>query len=226
MTPSEREEIEKVYQRREDDCFRACVATILGISYESINEPDIKLPTSEWLQAWRIYLNSLGFDICFFNYSVMDEWLPKGYSIGVGVSPRGKDHAVICLDGKPFFDPYKNSSGFPDKFDCYGIITLIKPFELVGKAILTQVEKARAESEKEIFRLNLEIKKLKSFQLTPENINLAYEARKDAIEECAKIVKDRADSWLFGVNKITNEIKMEIEFLYKQIRNKLEKEWP
>jgi hypothetical protein len=134
-----REEMEKVYQKRDDDCFRACIATILGISYESINEPDIKLPTSDWLQGWRVYLNSLGFDICFFHYAVMDEWLPKGYSIGVGISPRGKDHAVICLDGKPFFDPYKNSSGFPEKFDSYGIITLIKPF------YLTQVEKARDE---------------------------------------------------------------------------------
>ena len=123
-----------VYQRRDDDCFRACVATILGISYDDIDEPDINLETDKWLHAWRLFLNSKGFDICFFNYAVMDEWMPKGYTIGIGKSPRGKDHAIICLDGKPFFDPFKNSTGYPEKFDSYGIITLINPFSAQKQA--------------------------------------------------------------------------------------------
>ncbi len=35
--------------------------------------------------------------------------VPAGWSIGSGKSPRGDwDHSIVCLDGKPFFDPHKS----------------------------------------------------------------------------------------------------------------------
>lgn len=150
MNPSEGvREIEKemIYQRRDDDCFRACVANLLGVAYESLSdEPDINLPTDEWLQGWRKVLNIRGFDILFFSYRVNDEWQPKGFSIGVGISPRGKDHAVICLDGKPYFDPYQNSTGFPESFSSYGLITFMDLRNTLTQAEKRGFERAREEA--------------------------------------------------------------------------------
>lgn len=137
------ESLNLVYQKRDDDCFRACISTLLSIPYEEIKEPDIKLPTDKWLQEWRLFLNSNGYDIIFLSYTAHDEWMPRGYSIGIGISPRGKDHAVICLDGKPFFDPYQNSTGFPDSFSSYGLISLINP-----SSLRTELEVYKAALEK------------------------------------------------------------------------------
>jgi len=124
----------KVYQRRDDDCFRACVATITGQPYESFDdEPDIKLPTDEWLQEWRKVLQKRGFDIVFFSYKVNDEWQPKGLSIGVGKSPRGKEHAVVCMDGKPYFDPFPNSTGFPESLESFGMLLTMNPAALTPR---------------------------------------------------------------------------------------------
>lgn len=113
--------MKKVYMKHSNDCYTACLATVLGLPYESVprffNDDDSLV--AEWDETLTTFLDPLGYQIvtvdvgegsCFLNGL-------KGYQIVAGLSytpehrERGNLHAVIYKDGKLYHDPKPDPAG-------------------------------------------------------------------------------------------------------------------
>lgn len=97
----------KVMQRKQDDCLVACLATLLDIEYETI--PDFQETPDQWLNVLRSFTNSLNYDFELLN-EIPLSYLKGKKVIGVGPSPRpgsDKTHAVIVDENlNVIHDPY------------------------------------------------------------------------------------------------------------------------
>lgn len=92
----------KIFQRRNNDCIKCCIATIFDMSYEEAFDP---IGTKDWFRELTDWCKSRGYfpqvidpGVGCIRYSM--EWLIELYQpdrlIGVGPSPRGDyDHAVV-----------------------------------------------------------------------------------------------------------------------------------
>lgn len=97
-----------VEQVRQDDCFSACVASILELPLEEVAYfPTQDLEVDAWMTAWVLWLDERGYDL--YGGIVHPFWKrPEGYWILSAESPRldGKNHAVVCKDGEIVWDPH------------------------------------------------------------------------------------------------------------------------
>lgn len=113
----------KIFQRDNDDCLRACVATVLGVTYEQApdlaHDPDWKSKLYDWskINGWHME----------FIYSFKDfSELKNKRLIGIGPSPRSTEHnyfthAVIIDDN---FNVVHDPSILPgDMKEIYAVIT-------------------------------------------------------------------------------------------------------
>lgn len=99
-----------VEQIRPDDCFSACVASILELPIDAVGYFPHAGSPAEWTNNWVHWLDERGFDlyggIIKADRSYPDP-LPRGYWILSAASPRTDvNHAVVCLDDKIVWDPH------------------------------------------------------------------------------------------------------------------------
>ena len=135
-----------VLQRRvspvDGDCFRASVATLLGLSYEDV--PDIRyhgvtapVPgvdrgpvedehASVWWSQWMDWFRERNMALMQVRADVNGRvWCPPGTaSLGLVVSPRGCAHSVVCVDDVVAWDPSPHQ-------DSYDLLLLSLTFLIV-----------------------------------------------------------------------------------------------
>ncbi len=91
----------------EGNCLCACIASLLEIPIDSIPNPkchDWQNEINKWLIANHdVYLLTARIN------GVLPMIFKKGLVIGVGKTPSGLDHAVICCGDKIIFDPLPGS---------------------------------------------------------------------------------------------------------------------
>jgi hypothetical protein len=120
-------------------CWVACIAGLTNLDHDelvalipSAVSTDADQSGHEFRAAFTDYANAVnrfmrgrGWRLAYVGPDI-----PRGYSIGCGKSPRGFDHAVICLDGKVVWDPHPSRAG----------VERVTSFEVVVP-ILGQVDK-------------------------------------------------------------------------------------
>jgi len=104
----------KQHQQRNDDCVRACVATILELPIESV--PNFVAERGcVWLDRLREWLLPRGLTAINVSFSDSDE-PGLGILCGAGgAGPRGCDHEVVWRDGEVVWDPYPGGGGLVGK---------------------------------------------------------------------------------------------------------------
>lgn len=105
-----------VYGRTNKDCLRACLASILELEYEEIPYVDPDLPTDDFWKEYRIILNQFGFEMVLIDADSIRSHGLKGFSIGIGKTSKGIDHAVICFNGEIRLDPSLSDMEAPEQY--------------------------------------------------------------------------------------------------------------
>lgn len=114
-----------VFQTRfgdpEGNCLMAAVASILGVPLDDC--PDLyeheKRDRNWWLTLERWLLRDHHFAPIW-----CVEYVPAGYSVISGNSPRGLRHSCVALDGKLVHDPHPEGAGLVEG-SVRGYITLV-----------------------------------------------------------------------------------------------------
>ena len=113
--------------RTKNDCYTACLATLLNIPYKKVPrffDNDNNL-IDDWDTRLNNFLNNIGYQHLVFNTSLHMIKRIKGMCIVSGVSytqehrDKGHYHAVIYKDGSLYHDPKPNPEGeiIPDEID-------------------------------------------------------------------------------------------------------------
>lgn len=100
-----------VSQTEGNDCFRACVASILAIPITDLPIPPRILTDENWpeyVDSLKNIVRNLGFELFTVDYE-NDYDRPRGFSIASYPSPNNPDsdvlHAVVALNGVVYWDP-------------------------------------------------------------------------------------------------------------------------
>lgn len=97
-------------QSLDNDCLRACVASILAVPLESLPTPPDEFTDENWAEyhlSLRTAVRLHGFDLLTLK-SLEGGFIANGYSIASFPTPRDSNgglHAVILKDGEFLFDP-------------------------------------------------------------------------------------------------------------------------
>lgn len=104
-----------VYQEEHGECLRACIASIFELELEAV--PVLHTLDDEvWYGVYRNYVRTFGVDVITIDTSkgvkvCGDLWVPPGYHIISGPSPRGDfHHAIVGYQGKPVHDPCRGGN--------------------------------------------------------------------------------------------------------------------
>jgi hypothetical protein len=108
-----------VHDMTDGDCFRACVASIFELP---IDVPP-NFCGSDWWSRWQAWMRPRNIALVRFDDS---EYRPPGYSIAT-VSYPTWDHAIVCLDGVPVFDPYCGEPRTDYNFKEWTVFILLDP---------------------------------------------------------------------------------------------------
>lgn len=113
----------KAYQIKDNDCFSACVASILEVPVEEV--PNLHEVGQEGLLA---YLNAWGYTlITVYQEGNPHDWnlfldsVKSGYYIGSIYKDDGKYHAVVFHNGEIWHDPDRNARPYTYKIDCISV---------------------------------------------------------------------------------------------------------
>jgi hypothetical protein len=100
--------------QREDGCYAACLATILGVPLDEVPHPSAwELMQNHWHEyANRVHqwLQQRG----YFRVWIPKFWEPAGLSVVHGTSPRAIGHCVVACDGRMVHDPYPSGGGLTE----------------------------------------------------------------------------------------------------------------
>lgn len=127
----------KVFMRHKNDCYTACLATVLGLEYEQVprffDDEDVML--GDWQEMVAAFLNSRGYQVVelIVNPNLLRDL--KGLYIAAGPSytperrAKGEFHAVVYKDGALWHDPKPNPIGViePEVIDL--IVPIFQPEE-------------------------------------------------------------------------------------------------
>lgn len=94
------------------DCWRACIATILGLASEDV--PHFVQDSEDlWLEATVDWLAERGFALLHIAEDDLVSWLGEPLWIKTGESPRGPAlrHAVVMRGGSLWHDPHPSREG-------------------------------------------------------------------------------------------------------------------
>ncbi len=110
----------------EGNCFQACIASILEIPIEDV--PGRQGTTEDEDRAIRDWLREqYGMGFACTSVARDWDWVPPGYSILVGASPRGYwHHTVVCLDGEMVHDPHPDGTFVTSRAEWY-VFTVLDP---------------------------------------------------------------------------------------------------
>lgn len=101
-------------------CYQAAVAALMDLPLEEV--PNfIEYADDVWYSIFCDFIRDKGFEYAW-SYEV-----PKGYSIGSGISPRARKdkkitHAVICFDGEIVHDVHPDRTGLIGPINYYETI--------------------------------------------------------------------------------------------------------
>ncbi len=105
-----------VYQDRRDNCFQACLASILELPLDAV--PDVMPPFDDaWLVRLIEWLEPRGWTaLLITSWEEPHEWDDGIWMIAGGLSPRSEGdevtmHAVVWKDGKCIHDPWHEGGG-------------------------------------------------------------------------------------------------------------------
>lgn len=140
--------MKKVFQTKKDDCFRACIASILGCFIDKI--PDFtKNGHENFHNEWSSWEKDQGLLLLDVELSKDAIERMKGIAmIAVGKSPRNDfDHAVIVKNNKLIHDPHKdgNGIGIEGKIKYYTLILNKDPSLPVCPICLEKMVKSRIQ---------------------------------------------------------------------------------
>jgi len=114
-----------IYQHTDDDCLRACVASILEVSYKTVPH-FIRESENLWLDKLNKWIST--YNIVCINISYWSDYksiFKDIYMIAAGQSKRfpDLDHAVVYYNGKEVHDPGKNTGivGNPEYFIIFAL---------------------------------------------------------------------------------------------------------
>ena len=118
-----------VLQAHPDDCVSAGVASLFGVSLESVP----RFSAESWGDELDDWLASRGFG--FINVRFPDDQkrgIPSGYTIGAVATTSGRHpgsfmHCVICLDGMIVWDPLMGEQPGTERAEEYTIIYRLRP---------------------------------------------------------------------------------------------------
>jgi len=102
---------EAVFQRKHDECLRACVSFLLGIPYDEL--PDVSAAddsTDDFWSAWVDWGRQRGKEL-FFYYDGMPaatEWI----AVVPSLNQPGKDHAVVMQRARLVHDPVSHGERY------------------------------------------------------------------------------------------------------------------
>jgi len=94
------------------DCFRACVASVLGVESGAVphflHDGGGTFP-DDWMNRFVQWAESRGFIPYEFSASIIT---PPGYYIATGKSPRfDVGHSVVMRNGRVVWDPHPSRDG-------------------------------------------------------------------------------------------------------------------
>ena len=119
----------QVEQKKSDDCFSACLASILELSLDDV--PNFAVDHEDWLGALTAWLAPMNLGAVFIEFN---EGLqtPSGYAVLTAKSPRGNfDHAVVCHDGVIAWDPSPNRKQGVLEWKYWTLLTVLDPMKPV-----------------------------------------------------------------------------------------------
>jgi hypothetical protein len=124
-----------IRMQRIDDCWRACLASILEIPYEETPYLGTKEDLDpQWFEKSLEFINSKG--LHYIEFKLGDDLEEtkkkalKGFHMIIGESKLypGNKHCCIGLDGKLIFDPSsKEGAGIIEGTETYGLFTSMNP---------------------------------------------------------------------------------------------------
>lgn len=110
---NKRVEMARVVMRTDGDCFRCCVATVLGLAYEdvpSFNEPE----EDQWIKNLSMWCLYRGIRMLLFlphEGTIWAHFHSHGLWIAGGPGPRGIPHAVVYDGPTMCHDPHESGEG-------------------------------------------------------------------------------------------------------------------
>jgi hypothetical protein len=93
------------------NCLAASAASILEIPLEVAEaHGELRTGPDQWADLCKL-AHRYGYDLEFVQNRATPWRRPRGYQIGAGVSPRGRNHACVFLDGELVHDPHPSGGG-------------------------------------------------------------------------------------------------------------------
>lgn len=106
------------------NCWSACVASLLELPIE-----DVPYFLDDWPEKFNRWIEARG----FYAVTIADErFVPGGYCIIGGHSPRGIPHAVVGCRDRIVHDPHPSREGLVVREDC----TLLIPIDPARQCVL------------------------------------------------------------------------------------------
>lgn len=98
------------------DCLRACVASILELKLKDVPH-FVDIP--DWEEAFHSFLGKFDLEPLEIEIGYLADaqekqqipYIPSGYHIINGISPRGISHSVVGYKGNLAFDPHPDGTG-------------------------------------------------------------------------------------------------------------------
>jgi hypothetical protein len=111
------------------NCMAACIASILELPLEGM--PNYHSDGDAWYHDWQTWLER--YNVQLLTFADGGDWLPTGYSILSGQSPRhDKNHAVVCFNGEIVHDPHPDGTGVRDRRE-WTVFTVYDPALMVTR---------------------------------------------------------------------------------------------
>ena len=137
--------MKKYFMQHSNDCYTACIATLLQVPYELVprfmndNNETVDLDGNlepDWHTVVMKFFNKAGLGLLYLNTNEQHIKTMPGYIIVTGLSytpgmrEKGIYHSVIYKDGELWHDPKPNPTGVivPE------IIDFVYPLTLIGIA--------------------------------------------------------------------------------------------
>lgn len=120
---------------QDGDCMAACIASLLELPIDQVPNPH----TTTWWDDWQAWLKQRGL---YLVEAIGADWMPPGWGILVGTSPRGDwQHACVALNGEIVHDPHPDGGGVAQR-TAYDLLVPYDPAD--GPAVLAERSALRA----------------------------------------------------------------------------------
>lgn len=104
------------------NCLQACIASIMELDIEEVPH-FANHEGADWFDRMNDWFIKRGMWILY----IQDDYgfMPHGYSIICGTSPRQVRHSCVALDGKLIFDPHPSRAGLIEVDSYYLFVNMM-----------------------------------------------------------------------------------------------------